>query len=259
MATILNMACVRVLFCLLLALTAAHPQTSRPSSAPASAAQRHSTQRTPVHRAAATATHPYPATTEHPAPAWFVDVAAKASLSVVNVNGSATAKHYIVEATGSGVAILDYDNDGFPDIFVVNGNYLHPDDGAGQPPPTSRLYHNNHDGTFTDVTRRAGLADIAWGQGACVGDYDNDGYDDLFVTAYGANRLYHNQGNGTFREVAQQSGAAGSGKQWGTGCAFVDYDRDGLLDIAVATYVAFDLATTPKPAKARAASGRAFR
>jgi hypothetical protein len=190
---------------------------------------------------------PYPATAEHPLPAWFINVAPQAGLTVVNVNGSATAKHYIVEATGSGVAVIDYDNDGFPDIFMVNGNYLHPEDGKGQPPPTSRLYHNNHDGTFTDVTRRAGLADIAWGQGVCVGDYDNDGHDDLFVTGYGHNRLYQNQGDGTFREVAEQAGVAGSGRQWGTGCAFVDYDRDGLLDIAVATYVAFDLATTPKP------------
>ncbi len=193
---------------------------------------------------------PYPASAEHPSPAWFVDVAAKAGITVVNVNGSATNKRYIVEATGSGVAIIDYDRDGWPDIFLVNGQELKNDakakDAAGAQ-PTSHLFHNNHDGTFTDVTAKAGLASTAWGQGVCVGDYDNDGWDDLYVTDYGKNRLFHNQGDGTFREVAEQAGVAGSGKEWGTGCAFVDYDRDGKLDLMVADYVHFDLATTPAP------------
>ena len=193
---------------------------------------------------------PYPASAEHPSPAWFVDVAAKAGITVVNVNGSATNKRYIVEATGSGVAIIDYDRDGWPDIFLVNGQELKGDakakDAAGAQ-PTSHLFHNNHDGTFTDVTAKAGLASTAWGQGVCVGDYDNDGWDDLYVTDYGKNRLFHNQGDGTFREVAEQAGVAGSGKEWGTGCAFVDYDRDGKLDLMVADYVHFDLATTPAP------------
>lgn len=193
---------------------------------------------------------PYPATTQHPPPAWFVDVAPAVGLTVKNVNGGAASKRYIIEATGSGVAILDYDRDGWPDIFLVNGRELQPE-GSGKPAdanaPTSHLLHNNHDGTFTDVTEQAGLRSAGWGQGACVGDYDNDGYDDLFVTGYGHNRLFHNEGNGKFKEVAESAGVAGSGKEWGTGCAFVDYDRDGKLDIAVANYVHFDLAKTPKP------------
>ncbi len=198
--------------------------------------------------AAHAAIHPYPANSSHPGPAWFVDVAAQAGLDMQNVNGGVTTKKYIIETTGSGVAVLDYDRDGWPDIFVVNGTVL----GARetQDPnaaPTSHLYHNNHDGTFTDVTKAAGLIATGWGQGVCVGDYDNDGYDDLYVTYYGKNRLYHNEQNGTFKEVAEQAGVAGNGKDWGTGCAFVDYDRDGKLDLMVANYVNFDLATIPKP------------
>ncbi len=192
---------------------------------------------------------PYPATANHAPPAWFVDMAARAGIAVRNVNGSEDSKRYILEATGSGVAILDYDRDGWPDIFLVNGTTMQ---GATASPhendaPTSHLFHNNHDGTFTDVTVKAGLVSSGWGQGACVGDYDNDGYDDLYVTGYGKNRLFHNQGDGTFKEVAEQAGVAGTGKEWGTGCAFVDYDRDGRLDIAVANYVHFDLGHTPAP------------
>ena len=191
----------------------------------------------------AQAQQPYPPTPDHPAPAWFVDVAPKAGLTIRNVNGSAGAKHYIIESTGSGVAISDYDRDGFPDIFLVNGTSLEPT----KEKPTSHLLHNNHNGTFTDVTVKAGLALTTWGQGACIGDYDNDGYEDLYVTAYGKNHLFHNQGNGTFKDVSEQSGASGTGKEWGTGCAFIDYDRDGKLDLIVANYVHFDLASTPKP------------
>ena len=191
---------------------------------------------------------PYPPTTDQPPPAWFVDVALKAGITVRDVNGSVESKRYIIEATGSGVAILDYDRDGWPDIFLVNGTNMPGTTSApNQAKPTNHLLHNNHDGTFTDVTVKAGLVSTGWGQGACVGDYDNDGFDDIYVTGYGKNRLFHNQGNGTFKEVAEQAGVAGTGKEWGTGCAFVDYDRDGKLDLAVANYVHFDLAHTPTP------------
>ncbi|MGP0096190.1 MAG: CRTAC1 family protein [Terriglobales bacterium] len=189
---------------------------------------------------------PYPTSDLHPGPAWLVDVAPQAGLKMENVNGGVDTKKYIIETTGSGVAIIDYDNDGWPDIFLVNGTTL---DEAKEKStkPTSHLFHNNHDGTFTDVTRAAGLDFTGWGQGVCVGDYDNDGFDDLYVTYYGKNRLYHNQGNGTFKEVAETAGVAGNGKAWGTGCAFVDYDRDGKLDLLVSNYVLFDIKTAPKP------------
>jgi len=199
----------------------------------------------------AAAQQPYPPSAEHATPAWFVDVAGKAGIAVRNVNGSDTNKRYIVEATGSGVGIIDYDRDGWPDIFLVNGQELADQKSAPGKPvkqtPTSHLFHNNHDGTFTDVTEKAGLVSTGWGQGVCVGDYDNDGFDDLYVTDYGKNRLFHNLGNGTFREVAEQAGVAGTGKEWGTGCAFIDYDRDGKLDLIVSNYVHFDLASTPAP------------
>src|SRR5499425_1239171 len=175
--------------------------------------------------------------------AYFTDIAEKSGLTMINIFGGATTKKYIIETTGTGVAIFDYDNDGWPDIFLVNGTTL-----EGLPAgknSTNHLYRNNHDGTFTDVTKQAGLADASgWGQGACVGDYDNDGWEDLYVTYYGKNRLYHND-HGVFTEVAEKAGVAGNGKAWGTGCAFVDYNRDGRLDLIVANYVDFDPATTP--------------
>jgi hypothetical protein len=180
-----------------------------------------------------------------PAPiASFADIAEKAGLTGLNVFGGIDTKKYIIETTGTGVAIFDYDNDGWPDIFLVNGTRLEGfPSGQG---PTNRLYRNNHDGTFTDVTVKSGLNATGWGQGVCVGDYDNDGWEDLYITYYGANRLYHNQ-KGIFTEVGGKAGVAGSGKAWGTGCAFVDYDRDGHLDLAVANYVDFDLANAPAP------------
>ena len=175
--------------------------------------------------------------------AYFKDIAREAGLTMTNTFGGVTSKKYIIETTGTGVAIFDYDNDGWPDIFIVNGTKL---EGfpAGQA-PTNHLYHNNHDGTFTDVTEKAGLAHTGWGQGVCVGDYDNDGNEDLYVTYYGKNVLYRNNGDGTFTDVSDKAGVSGSGKAWGTGCAFVDYDRDGHLDLMVANYVDFDLSAAP--------------
>ena len=177
--------------------------------------------------------------------AYFTDEAQKAGLTMHNVFGGVDTKQYIIETTGTGVAIFDYDNDGWPDIFIVNGTTLNPL--PAKTPPTNHLYHNNHDGTFTDVTEKAGLAHGGWGQGVCVGDYDNDGYEDLFVTYYGKNVLYHNNGDGTFTDASERAGVAGTGKDWGTGCAFLDYDRDGKLDLFVSNYVDFDLKTAPKP------------
>ena len=176
--------------------------------------------------------------------AYFTDVAQKAGLTAPIVFGGKDTKKYIIETTGTGVAIFDYDNDGWPDIFLVNGTTL--EGFPSSEAPTNHLYRNNHDGTFTDVTVKAGLSVTGWGQGVCVGDYDNDGWEDLYVTYYGKNRLFHNQ-NGVFTEVAEKAGVAGSGKAWGTGCAWVDYDRDGHLDLMIANYVDFDLATAPAP------------
>jgi hypothetical protein len=187
--------------------------------------------------------NPNPA--EAPPIARFVDVAAKAGLSAPNVFGGVDTKKYIIETTGTGVAIFDFDNDSWPDIFLVNGTTL--EKVPAEKAPTSHLYHNNHDGTFTDITAKSGLRHSGWGQGVCVGDYDNDGWEDLYVTYYGKNVLYHNNGDGTFTDVSEQAGVAGSGKTWGTGCAFVDYDRDGKLDLMVANYVDFDLASAPAP------------
>src|ERR1700688_3813931 len=133
--------------------------------------------------------------------AYFTDIAKQAGLTMINTFGGVTTKKYIIETTGTGVAIFDYDNDGWPDVFIANGTTL-----EGFPPaqaPTDHLYHKNHDGTFTDVTEKAGLIATGWGQGVCVGDYDNDGWEDLYVTYYGKNRLYHND-HGVFTEVAEK-------------------------------------------------------
>ncbi len=168
---------------------------------------------------------------------------------MLNVNGGVNTKQYIIETTGSGVAILDYDHDGWPDILLVNGAPKGAGrDNASTRAPSSHLFRNLHNGHFQDVTHEAGLDQLkGWGQGACVGDYDNDGYDDLFVTFYGSNHLLHNERNGTFKEMAGPAGVAGSGKAWGTGCSFVDFDRDGMLDLVVANYVDFDVDKAPKP------------
>jgi hypothetical protein len=177
--------------------------------------------------------------------ATFVDVAKAAGLNAVTIYGGEHKNKYLLETTGCGVAFYDYDNDGWLDIFLVNGWRL---EGfpAGQE-PTSHLFKNNRDGTFTDVTAKAGLVHHGWGQGVCIGDYDNDGFDDLFVSYFGKNVLYHNNGDGTFTDVTDKAGVGGNGKRWNTGCAFVDYDRDGKLDLFVANYIDMDLATAPVP------------
>jgi hypothetical protein len=177
--------------------------------------------------------------------ATFVDVAGAAGLNAKTIYGGEHKNKYLLETTGCGVAFYDYDNDGWLDIFLVNGWRL---EGfpAGQE-PTSHLFKNNRDGTFTDVTAKAGLIHHGWGQAVCVGDYDNDGFDDLFVSYFGKNVLYHNNGDGTFTDVTDKAGVGGNGKRWNTGCAFVDYDRDGKLDLFVANYIDLDLATAPVP------------
>ena len=177
----------------------------------------------------------------------FTDVAAQSGVDFVNVFGGTKAKRYLLETTGSGVAWIDYDRDGFPDLFLVNGTRI-----ERVPPqqlPSNRLYHNNRDGTFSDVTAKAGLLHSGWGQGVCVGDYDNDGWDDLFVTYYGQNLLYHNNGDGTFTEEGERAGVAGDPSRWNTGCTFLDYDHDGRLDLFVANYVdqGHDFRLLPQP------------
>ncbi len=175
----------------------------------------------------------------------FVNVARESGLNVKTIFGGEHKNKYLLETTGCGVAFYDYDNDGWLDIFLVNGSRLEGFPAGTE--PTSHLFRNNRDGTFTDVTAKAGLAHSGWGQGVCVGDYDNDGWDDLFVTYYGKNVLYHNNGDGTFTDVSQKAGVAGKGTRWNTGCAFVDYDRDGRLDLFIANYIDLDLATAPVP------------
>jgi hypothetical protein len=175
----------------------------------------------------------------------FINIAKEAGLNAKTIFGGEHKNKYLLETTGCGVAFYDYDNDGWLDIFLVNGSRL-----EGFPKgeePTSHLFKNNRDGTFTDVTAKAGVGRSGWGQGVCIGDYDNDGYEDLFVSYFGKNVLYHNNGDGTFTDVSEKAGVAGNGKRWNTGCAFVDYDRDGKLDLFVANYIDMDLATAPVP------------
>ena len=175
----------------------------------------------------------------------FLNVAHESGLNAKTIFGGEHKNKYLLETTGCGVAFYDYDNDGWLDIFLVNGTRLEGFPAGSE--PTSHLFRNNRDGTFTDVTLKAGVAHSGWGQGCCVGDYDNDGWDDLFVTYFGKNVLYHNNGDGTFTDVSQKAGVAGNGKRWNTGCAFVDYDCDGRLDLFVANYIDMDLATAPVP------------
>jgi hypothetical protein len=176
----------------------------------------------------------------------FVDVALAAGLTATMVYGEPDSFTYIVESMGTGCAFFDYDNDGWMDIFIPGGRRL-----ENTPPDASnRLYKNNRDGTFTDVTVKAGLVGTGWAQGVCVGDYNNDGFEDLFLTFYGQNRLYRNNGDGTFTDVTAQSGLLYPTTRYSTGCAFVDYNHDGLLDLFVSNYLEIDLANAPKPSLA---------
>jgi enediyne biosynthesis protein E4 len=175
----------------------------------------------------------------------FIDTASSAGLNAKTIYGGVGSNKYLLETTGCGAAFYDYDHDGWIDIFLVNGWRLEGFAKNGE--PTCHLFKNNRDGTFTDVTAKAGLARSGWGQGCCVGDYDNDGYDDLFVSYYGQNALFHNNGNGTFSDVTRKAGLTQAGTRWNSGCAFLDYDRDGHLDLFVANYIDLDLKTAPLP------------
>jgi hypothetical protein len=182
-----------------------------------------------------------------PWPSRLTNIAKQAGLTHPAVYGAESGVQYLAETSSGGVALFDYDGDGWPDIFVVSGTRF-----EGAPAEaTNRLYRNNRDGTFTDVTDKAGLRRTGWGQGVAIGDYNNDGKLDLFVTYWGDNALYRNNGDGTFSEVAQQAGLIPKVKpeypNWHSGATFIDYDRDGFLDLFVATYTDYDLRRVPKP------------
>ncbi|HXJ91837.1 MAG TPA: CRTAC1 family protein [Terriglobia bacterium] len=189
---------------------------------------------TPVlHAASSPASAPGP-------PVTFVDVAKEAGLTLPNVWGGVKTKKYLVEVKGSGVAFFDFDNDGWLDIYLTNGVRFG-ETYTSRNAPTSRLYKNNRDGTFTDVTARSGIARTGWGTGVCVGDYDNDGWDDVFCTYWGYNVLFHNNGDGTFTDVTEKAGLRGNRVRWGSGCTWFDYDLDGFLDLFVCNYVELDI------------------
>jgi hypothetical protein len=175
----------------------------------------------------------------------FIDVAASAGLTQTMFYGDSAGATYVTEIMGGGCAFFDFDNDGWMDIFILGGRRLENiPKGA-----SNRLYKNNRDGTFTDVTEKAGLLDAGWAVGVCVGDYNNDGFEDLFVTYYGQNRLYRNNGDGTFSDMTAKAGLLETGKhtRFGSGCTFVDYNRDGFLDLFAANYADIDLENAPKP------------
>jgi enediyne biosynthesis protein E4 len=184
-----------------------------------------------------------PAPSGRPFYAHFVDVASSAGLQAPVIYGGVENKKYILEAVGCGCAFIDYDNDGWMDIFLLSGTRL-----TGDPPgATNRLYQNNRDGTFTDVTEKAGLKDVGWASGVSIGDYNNDGFEDIFCAYFGQNRLYRNNGDGTFTDVTKAAGLWNDQPRWGAGCSFLDYDRDGHLDLFVSNYVRFSFEHAPVP------------
>jgi hypothetical protein len=175
----------------------------------------------------------------------FIDVAKSSGLNAKTIYGGEHKNRYLLETTGCGVAFYDFDHDDWVDIFLVNGTRL-----EGFPKgqePVSHLFKNNRDGTFTDITAGSGITRSGWGQGCCVGDYDNDGLDDLFVSYYGQPSLYKNHGNGKFTDVTAKAGLTQTRQRWNSGCAFLDYDKDGHLDLFVANYIDFDIKTAPLP------------
>ena len=195
--------------------------------------------------------HPLPPGMKPPA-VDFHDAASQAGLTAEVISGELD-QTYIVENTGTGVAIFDYDNDGLPDIFLLQGDRLQKGPG---PPLTPHLYHNLGHLHFEDVTQKAGIGHTGWEQGVCAGDVDNEGHVDLFVTQWGHNVFLHNMGDGTFRDETKERGLYQPESRWGTGCAFMDYDRDGYLDLVVANYVDFKAQETPPR---RANSGCAWK
>jgi hypothetical protein len=179
------------------------------------------------------------APTDPASPVQFIDVAQAAGLTTPNVWGGVEHKRVIIETKGSGIAFFDYDNDGWLDIYLTNGNRINEHWPPGKE-PTTHLYKNNRDGTFTDVTEKSGLGRSGWQTGVCVGDYDNDGWDDLFCAFWGRNILFHNNGNGTFSDFTKKAGLYQEKGRWGTGCTFLDYDRDGYLDLFICNFVKLD-------------------
>jgi hypothetical protein len=175
----------------------------------------------------------------------LVDVASAAGLTSPVIYGGVDSYTYILEAIGCGAAFLDYDNDGWLDILLLTGSRW---DGA-PPGATNRLYKNNRNGTFTDVTEKAGLTRVGWYCGVTVGDYNNDGFEDIFITGWPQNILYRNNGDGTFTDVTRQAGLLHDGDRWGTGCTFVDFNRDGNLDLFVSNYLKFDPKVIPPTGK----------
>lgn len=180
------------------------------------------------------------------APVTYVDVAREAGLTVPNVWGGVEQKKYIVETKGSGIAFFDYDHDGWLDVYLTNGLRLDETWPPGKE-PRSHLFKNNRDGTFTDVTEKSGLGQVGWQTGVCVGDYDNDGWDDLFCGFWGHNALFHNNGDGTFSDVTHKAGLYNERVRWTSGSTWLDYDRDGWLDLFVANFIELDVAKVPAP------------